>query len=250
MTRFEDRFAGSAAGYAAMRPGYPAALLDLLVRLAPRRRLAWEAGCGSGQLSVSLADRFDRVIATDASAAQLAHAPRPARVAYQCAMAEHSPIRSGVVDLSIAAQAAHWFDLPAYWTEVRRVGRADAVVALVSYGLVATGDAALDAALRDFHERALAGHWAPQRRHVDSGYRTLEFPFAEIATPALELRERWPLARLLGYVETWSGVRALERAEGRASIDAFRAEITEAWGAPGSLRTLRWPLTVRAGRAG
>src|SRR5204862_514321 len=69
---FEDHFSEIAAPYAAHRPSYPAALDDFLARLAPETRLAWDAGCGSGQLSVLLAGPFDRVGATDASAAALA----------------------------------------------------------------------------------------------------------------------------------------------------------------------------------
>ena len=50
---FKDHFSEVAAAYAAHRPTYPPALVDLLARLAPARRLAWDAGCGSGQLSRS-----------------------------------------------------------------------------------------------------------------------------------------------------------------------------------------------------
>src|SRR5207249_12232626 len=46
---FEDHFSEIAAAYAAHRPSYPAALVDFLARLAPGTRLAWDAGCGSGQ---------------------------------------------------------------------------------------------------------------------------------------------------------------------------------------------------------
>src|SRR5438876_4020524 len=136
MRRFQDHFSDVAAAYAAHRPTYPAALVDFLAESAPRRDLAWDAGCGSGQLSVLLAERFARVIATDASPAQIAHAAPHPNVAYACAPAEDSGLPPGVADLAVAAQAAHWFDLPAYYAEVRRVGRAGALVALVTYGLV------------------------------------------------------------------------------------------------------------------
>src|ERR1700752_4454868 len=56
---FKDHFSHIATDYATHRPTYPTALVALLARLAPARRLAWDAGCGSGQLSVLLADRFE-----------------------------------------------------------------------------------------------------------------------------------------------------------------------------------------------
>src|SRR5690606_34074924 len=87
---FPDHFSGHADEYAAHRPAYPPALVDYLAGRAPGRRLAWEAGCGSGQLSVPLAGRFQRVIATDASAEQLARAAPHPRVEYRRARAEAS----------------------------------------------------------------------------------------------------------------------------------------------------------------
>ncbi len=133
---FKDHFSEVAAAYAAHRPTYPAALVDLLARVAPARRLAWDAGCGSGQLSALLAGPFARVWATDASTEQLARATPHHKVTYSCAPAQASGLADGVVDLATAAQAAHWFDLPAYYAEVRRVARPGGIVALISYGVM------------------------------------------------------------------------------------------------------------------
>ena len=66
---FKDHFSGHAAAYAATRPHYPAALFDWLAGTCSERRLAWDVGCGNGQASRALAERFDRVIATDPSEA-------------------------------------------------------------------------------------------------------------------------------------------------------------------------------------
>src|SRR5205807_118012 len=84
------------------RPSYPAALVDFLARLAPETRLAWDAGCGSGQLSVLLAGPFDRVVATDASAEQIARAAPHPKVEYRCAPAGVSGLPARVVDLATA----------------------------------------------------------------------------------------------------------------------------------------------------
>ena len=75
---FKDHFSGTATGYAAHRPGYPRAVAEALAARSPGRGLAWDAGCGSGQLSVVLGEVFEQVVATDASAAQIAEAiPHP-----------------------------------------------------------------------------------------------------------------------------------------------------------------------------
>src|SRR5439155_16820661 len=112
---FKNHFSDRAAAYAARRPTYPPALAEFLAEVAPRRELAWDSGCGSGQLSVLLAGRFEQVIATDASAEQIAQARPHPKVRYAQAPAEASGLPAAVVDLAVAAQAAHWFDLAGYY---------------------------------------------------------------------------------------------------------------------------------------
>ena len=244
---FKDHFSATAAAYAAHRPTYPAALTDFLGEIAPPANLAWDAGCGSGQLSVLLADRFSRVIATDASTEQIAHAmPRP-HVAYVVARAEACALADGTVDVAVAAQAAHWFDLPAYYAEVWRVGRPGGVVALVSYGLVRV-DHVVDLVIDRFYSQVLGPYWPPERRHVDDGYRSLPFPFEEIHVPGLAMRASWTRSDLIGYVETWSAVWGLELAAGPAPLEAFRRELAHAWGADAAVRPVRWTLSLRIGR--
>jgi len=244
--RFKDHFSDVAAAYAAHRPSYPAALVDFLARLAPTRRLAWDAGCGSGQLSLLLAGPFERVVATDASPEQIARAAPHPKVEYRCAAAGVSGLPESVVDLATAAQAAHWFDLPAYYAEVRRAARRGGIVALISYGVVTAG-ADLDAVIQPFYRGVLAAYWAPERRHVDDGYRSLPFPFEELDAPAFEIRLDWRLEDLVGYIGTWSAVWALQQAEGQGPLATFRRELGSAWG-PAAVRTVRWPLVLRVGR--
>ena len=64
---FKDHFSAHAAGYAGARPGYPDELFEWLALQCPRRRLAWDAGCGNGQASVALAGFFEEVYATGAA---------------------------------------------------------------------------------------------------------------------------------------------------------------------------------------
>ena len=54
--------------------------------------LAWDAGCGNGQLSVKLAARFAHVIATEPSRSQLDAAEQHPRVEYRCEPAEQSSL--------------------------------------------------------------------------------------------------------------------------------------------------------------
>lgn len=243
---FADHFSAVAGAYASHRPGYPPELARALAEASGESGSVWEVGCGSGQLTLRLAPCFRRIWAMDLSWSQLAQAPPLPRVAYLAARAEECPLPSASVDLVVAAQAAHWFDLDAFYGEVRRVARPGALLALVSYGLVRVSPE-VDPIVHRFHHEVLAPHWPPERRHVDAGYATLPFPFAPVPLPSLESRMGWSLERFLGYVETWSGVGRLVADGGAAELSAFRREVTLAWGdAP--QRSLSWPLHVRGGR--
>jgi SAM-dependent methyltransferase len=245
---FKDHFSARSADYAARRPTYPPALADWLAGIAPRTGLAWDAGCGSGQLSVLLGERFDRVVATDASARQIANARPHPHVDYRCAPAEASGLEDRSADLIVAAQAAHWFDLEGFYAEVRRVARPGAAVALVCYTLPRI-EPAVDAALRRFHDERMAPYWPAEREHVDAGYATLPFPFPEIPAPDTAMTADWTLADMLGFLDTWSSVRRFEQAEGRSPIPEFRAALEPIW-PEGRRLAVRWPLSVRAGRVG
>jgi SAM-dependent methyltransferase len=244
----KDHFSQKSGTYATHRPTYPAALVDYLADLAPGTRLALDVGCGTGQLSTPLARRFARVIATDASAAQIASAEPAAGVEYRVAPAEASGLEPGSVDLVAVAQAAHWFDLDPFYAEVRRVARPGGVVALITYGILAI-DERIDPVFADFYRNVVGPYWPPERRHVEEGYRALPFPFAELEAPPLAIEVAWDLDGLVGYIDTWSAVRGAERALGRSPVPAARAALAAVWGEPGTRRTVRFPLTLRVGRA-
>src|SRR5579863_10264196 len=100
---FKDHFSTGSAGYAAYRPTYPTALVDELARISPRQERALDCGCGTGPLSVLLADRFAEVVATDASAAQIEQAQAHERVQYRVALAEDCGLPDSSVDLVTVA---------------------------------------------------------------------------------------------------------------------------------------------------
>lgn len=245
---FKDHFSTSAAGYAAYRPTYPKQLVDELVKLSPGVDFALDCGCGTGQLSVLLAERFSEVVATDASAAQIQQAQHHERVRYQTALAEESGLPDGSVDLVTVAQAAHWFDLERFYVEVRRVAKPNAAIALVTYGVLHV-DGTVDEVMQRFYHEAIAPYWPPERRHVEDGYRHLPFPFRETELPPLAIEVDWPLDALVAYVRTWSAVGIARATLGTDPVTRLEAELRDAWGAPGLKRRVRWPLSLRAGHA-
>jgi SAM-dependent methyltransferase len=242
---FKDHFSEASANYAAFRPTYPAALAQWLAGRAPGRSLCWDCGCGTGQFSVVIAEEVARVEATDASAAQVAAARPHPRVRYRTAPAEAVGLPDACADLITVAQAAHWFDLPAFYAEARRVGRPGALLALICYGVLEL-EPALQPLVLEFR-RAIAGDWPPERRLVEEGYRGLAFPPGEIATPDFAIEACWSLPALLGYVSTWSALKSLRARGGEAQLDAFAGRLADAWGLPGRVRPVRFPIALRVG---
>jgi hypothetical protein len=244
---FADHFSAGASAYAEFRPRYPEALFRWLASICPRHARAWDAGTGSGQAAVGLARHFGEVIATDASASQLAHAEPHPRVLYREAIAGRSHILPGSVDLVTVAQALHWFDLPVFWTEVKEALTPYGVVAAWCYGLLRITPE-VDRVVDHYGNELLGPWWPPERRLVDTGYRTVDFPFRELDVPEFAIEMAWTLSDLMGYLGTWSAGRQYRAHTGEDPLALVYPSLAASWGDPGTRRTARWPLSFRVGR--
>lgn len=246
---FEDHFSGHAAAYATSRPSYPEALFDVLVDAAPGRSHAWDCATGNGQAAVALAadGRFDRVTATDASRTQLAHAIAHPRVAYRLAAAESSGLGDRTVDLVAVAQALHWFDLPAFSREARRVLRPGGVLAAWSYALC-TVSPEVDAVVGRLYREIIGPYWPARRRLVEEGYASLDLPGEALPVPPIEMDVSWTLAEYRAYLATWSAVRRFLEARGADPIAEVDADLRSAWGDETLARRIAWPVSLRIHR--
>ena len=245
---FSDHFSAVAGGYAKSRPRYPDALFDWLAATAPARDAAWDAGCGSGQASIALAERFARVVATDASAAQIASAAPHPRVTYRVAPAEDGPGEDRAFPLVTVAQALHWLDLTRFHAAVKRAGRPGALFAAFSYGPVRTDSREVNGVLSEFdHELHERSFWPPERRLVDEGYASIVFPLEPVDVPPFTMEATRDAQWLLDYVDTWSAMAPLKAAGQDTLLLEFRGALRRAWGDPARARSIRWPLAVRAG---
>jgi SAM-dependent methyltransferase len=235
--------------YAVGRPGYPDELFDWLAAIAPGREIAWDAATGSGQAAWGLASRFERVIATDVSAEQLRHARQHARIEYRVAPSEASGLPDRSVDLAVSAAAAHWFDLPRYYDELRRVVRPGGVAVAWTYHVARVGDTALDAILWRLYKRVLGPYYPPNVRLVDDGFAGIELPGAEISAPSFFSTMRWSARYVAQFAASWSPLPAYIAATGASPIPELEAEVTAAFGGAGrrsraALSAVRPRLTV------
>lgn len=247
MKSFEDHFSAQSEEYARYRPRYPDELFAYLASLAPGRRLAWDCGTGSGQAAVDLARRFDRVVATDASPDQIAHAATHARIEYRVEPAEEAGLEPGSVDLVTVANAAHWFDLPKFYQVVRRVAAVDGILAVWMYHLPVI-DPAIDRILFRYYKEVLGDYWPERIHYLDERYRTLPFPFIELDPPQFEARAEWDLHQLTGFLESWSAAQRYRAEHKHNATRVVWPELLESWGDAQRRRPIQWPLYLRVGR--
>lgn len=233
--------------YARFRPEYPPQLAAFLGEVAPGKQLAADVGCGNGQLTRLLAPYFDKVLGLDPSADQIENAVAGDHIEYLCAPAERLPLADGSVNLITAAQAAHWFDLPAFYAEVRRVAAPGGVLALISYGVLQL-EPLLDDRFQKFYWEEIGPYWPPERKLVDSGYATMDFPFAEFKAPPMSISVEWHLSEFLGYMLTWSATRQAKEAGKEALLMQFAHDLANLWGDPNRRRPVMWPINMRIGR--
>lgn len=246
---FPDHFSGHAADYAAGRPTYPRELFQWLADQCRHHDLAWDVGCGNGQASVALTHWFSRVHASDASAEQIARAPQNPRIVWRVETAEHCTLRTHTVDLVTAAQCYHWFNHERFNNEALRVLRPGGLCAVWCYGISHVGPG-VDEVFNELHNELLAPYWPHERRHIEDGYRHLPFHFDALGEiPHLEMTENWTLDQYLAYLRTWSASQLYLKDKGQDPVDLLRERFAEAWGDPATVREVRWPLSIRAGRS-
>ena len=247
-TAFKDHFSGHAADYSRYRPGaYPTAMFKALAALAPDRERVWDCATGNGQAALGLAEWFDHVEATDASDKQIAAATPHPKIRYNVAPAEASGLPDNSVALVMVAQALHWFDLPRFYAEVRRVAKPQALLACSCY-MRCSVDAGVDEVTEKLYNGILGdAYWPPERKHVERGYADLAFPFPEIELPRFSMEVRWTLEGYVGYLRSWSATQNYLKQNGEDPLELVGEELMRAWGDPMAARPVIWPMTIRAG---
>lgn len=244
---FHDHFSSVARSYAHFRPHYPACLFDYLVNLADKESVVWDCAAGSGQATIDLAARFRKVIATDASAEQIASAPRRENIEYRVASAEQSGLPDASVGLIAVAQALHWFDLDRFFAEAMRTLQPGGFLAIWTYATNVVEGEAINGIVQDFYSNVVGPYWPPERKLTETGYRTIKLPFAEITPPAFRMEVSWTMDQLLGYFSTWSATNRYIKATANNPLEPLGKALARVWPEPDLPRLVVWPLSIRVG---
>ncbi|MDQ3071959.1 MAG: class I SAM-dependent methyltransferase [Bacteroidota bacterium] len=244
---FKDHFSTQAEVYRQSRPTYPDALFQFLAKESPDATLAWDCATGNGQAAISLTPHFDHILATDASAQQIANGIPHPKIEYRIAPAEDSGIPANTVSLLTAATAAHWFDHTRFHAEAERVLKPGGLLAVWTY-YFARISPAVDSVLDHFSEVLLKDYWPPERKYIDLKYSTLPFPFTEITTPQFKALAYWDCRQLMAYLSSWSSTQAYIKKHGRDPLSLIKYDLATAWGETPDIREVAWDIHLKAGK--
>lgn len=234
--------------YAAFRPTYPSELYQHLKQQSRHHELVIDAATGNGQAAQHLATHFNQVIAFDISATQLALAPNKPNIDYQLASADNIPAPDQCADLITVATAVHWFDLDAFYSEVRRVAKPDGVLCVWCYGSSTLNHTPLNEFTRYYAQDIIGSFWSTANLdYVANRYTTLPFPFKELDTPTFQIQQTVTQKQYLGYLRSWSATQKYIDHHGHNPLDALHDEFEKHWDTPTNQYTWSMPIFMRTG---
>ncbi|MFD1384732.1 methyltransferase domain-containing protein [Rhodanobacter aciditrophus] len=237
----------TSAIYSRVRPTYPAELYFWLSRQVPNTQRVWDCACGTGQASIDLAAYFSQVEATDISEAQIAKATPHRHVNYTVQPAESTHFPDNHFDAVCVAHALHWFELDAFWVEVKRVLKPGGKVFIWGYNW-AQFESELDTAVRQHILSILKPHWPEKTALLREQYRAIEFPFETIETPEFDLKCRWTMSQAFAFMRTWSAAQIMVENHGDERILQAESAVAEVWQNPQKKQNVKLPFFVYAGQ--
>ncbi len=246
---FKDHFSGHAKNYAKFRPTYPPELFDAIYQYVNHFDLAWDCGTGNGQVAVELAKKFEKVIASDASAQQIESASPNEKVEYHVAKAEDIHLADNSLDLLTVGQALHWFHFDEFFKEVERVMKPNGVFATWTYRYLTINED-LDKVLWKFFD-AIESYWPPERDHVMVKYASISFPehFHAIDFPDIHIYHDMTADEVLNYLRTWSSVKNYKKAHDREDpLKLIEKEFHVVWGDIQKKKQIEHPMVTKVFR--
>ncbi len=174
MSKRTEIFGPLAEDYARYRPGYPAEVLDELIRVCGLRRdwMVSDIGSGTGNLTRLFLDAGNQVVGVEPNR-EMREAAERLLAGYSTfhsleGVAEHIPLDACSIDLIAAGQALHWFDAVKARNEFLRILRPG------GWDLVAWNDRLCDATIFAKEYETLTQSWADAQPPLP--YATAPFP--------------------------------------------------------------------------
>ncbi len=240
----KESFSLKSDQYAQYRPSYPRELFAYLNSICSQHQKALDCATGNGQAALSLTEYFSEVVAIDMSQEQLENAIKHPKINYRVSTVETLELPAEYFDLITVAQALHWFNLPKFYEQVRRLAKPGAILAVWCYDFFRVSPE-IDQVIAKYILEPLDSYWSAERQLIADGYRTLDFPFLEISPPSFVIENNWSLEHLLNYIKTWSAFKLSQKTD---LIENCLPELVKAWGIDRPQRSVLMDLYLRVGR--
>ncbi|XP_041350566.1 putative methyltransferase DDB_G0268948 [Gigantopelta aegis] len=201
--------------YAKFRPTYGQdvyeRIIDFCKETSAEFKLAVDVGCGPGQSSKPLTGYFESVIGTDISKKQIENAvTNIANLQFRVGSAEDLDfLGNNSTDLVTVAQAIHWINTDAFYTEVSRVLKPGGSLVVYGYGNCTVDNQQAQDIQSQFDRDTLKDYWDVNAGHVDNHLEQFVLPFAGWRRDdTLKIVRHWSVDEFIGFVSSWSGWQA------------------------------------------
>lgn len=242
---FKDYYSKQAAEYSKYRPTYPKELFKFLNSIVTDHNLALDCATGNGQAAIGLSEYFEKVIAIDASEAQIQNSFSSPKIEYRVAKAEETKLEPNSVDLVTIATAIHWVDLKLFYDEVNRILKEDGLIAIWTYGTENKINPDIDKVLNSFSKNVLHVHWDRGIEQVWN-FEELEFPFQKFDSPEFEITKEWSCEEFMKFIYTWSSVHRYIEVHNENPVKFLKEDLKKIWG--NQKREVKWKIKMKVGK--
>ncbi|CAA7046189.1 unnamed protein product [Microthlaspi erraticum] len=249
-----------AEAYLDARPRYPIDWFKKIAAKTQGHNLAWDVGTGNGQAAIGLVEHYDNVVATDINEAQLKRAVKHSKISYHHTpkdMSEDEMVSlvggENSVDLIVAAQALHFFDLDTFYNVAKRVLRKQG-------GLIATwvyNDIIISPEV-DPIMKGLVDSTLPFRTPIMNlafeGYKTIPFPFESIGMGSegkpvtLDIPHKLSLKGFIGFLRSWQPAMKAKEHGVELVDEKLISKFEEAWGDENQVKDVSYKAHMIVGK--
>ncbi|KAI8979434.1 S-adenosyl-L-methionine-dependent methyltransferase [Mycotypha africana] len=171
--------------YSKFRPTYSYEIYSLIYETHNANQgeynLAIDVGCGTGQVTTILAEKFKQVHGIDTLEEQINNAIRRSNITYKVGPAENlSQFADNSVDLITVGTAFHWFDHEKFLQEAKRVLKKDGKGTLAIFGYYyprIKNEPEADNLLKGFTKDVYDPVANENIRYIKNMYRDIKYPF-------------------------------------------------------------------------
>ncbi|KAM9961082.1 hypothetical protein ACTFIW_010258 [Dictyostelium discoideum] len=227
-TKFDDKFGSVSESYKSFRPTYNGELYSIIDSYCDEKRdLAIDVGAGSGQATVKLAKLFKKVIGFDQSENQLKLAEKAENVEYRLSSAEKIDLPSGSVDLITVATAAHWFDLPVFYEESKRLLRENGSLIIWCYNVLEFKNDEAQKIFENLYSGTLGNYWPIQTKYIKNGYVDIKPTFENTTRKTITIDTTMSINILIGTVSSWSSYSAFIKEGNKDVLPEFKKSLMD-----------------------